>query len=101
MRKKAVAQRKAAAAVDAKAAAMAEVDRAAAEAKALAQKCVVSWILRRLSPCKTSVSWHALSAVLPTLRPRNSTHARRTRCRMENIFSRIFSCTDKRTAVVL
>ena len=48
MRKKAVAQRKAAAAVDAKAAAMAEVDRAAAEAKALAHKCETC---QSASPC--------------------------------------------------
>ena len=38
MRKKAVAERKAAAAVEAKAAALAEVDRAAAEAKAISQR---------------------------------------------------------------
>jgi len=44
VRKKAVAQRKAAAAVDAKAAAVAEVDRAAAEAKALAQKCALGLV---------------------------------------------------------
>jgi len=49
VRKKAIAQRKAAAAVDAKAVAMAEVDRAAAEAKALAQKCVMCLVFVALN----------------------------------------------------